>query len=963
MFNHKVRGAIAQLLSLGIIALCIVAASGSPQSHSAFRSIISQGSILRQQGEFPKAIEMFQEALHVGKAHGDVHIQLESLMNLGILNWNIGKIKESNDIFRQALALSQKLGLKEQETRCAAYLRIYEAYVHGKEACVSGSHHESINQFNLAIDLARKIDSPEHELKCLRQLSMNYHQMEMYEQFSSLNNEALLIARKINHIREEARCLNNIGIFFYETNNYSKGLVYYGEALSSLGEFSDSDYDLSAILNNIGATYRDLGDYDKAISYIKRALEIDSNLDDYEGISVELRNLAATYRRKGMLSNNRNNIYLSLKLNVESLEAAKKAGNKTFEIAALNNIGLVYATVNNYALALKYFQWAINEANLIGNFSEACNVYANMGFVLIEKGDYGKAEEHFLQGLKLVQKTERDEVLWEIYFGLGQCMEKRERYGAACVCYRKAISTIDFMRCRLASDDFKAGFIRDKMKAYEGLLNFLSERKEKEQTPKYDPEIFEVAEKAKARAFLEELDRTDRVASNPNHQALRNKGEDLSRKISLTISALISPYLGEAQRHTLLNRLELEEDEYTNLLNRIKTEEAESIGILSPQVVSITELKEKYLDERSALLEFFLGEKNSFGILISRKNFVLKDLPSRAVIEDSLRAYLKLLSIPPKGGFQGIPAARRIYRDMFLPFEDALSPGIEHLIIVPDGILHYLPFETLVRDNSITHDPRYLIELYDISYAPSASSLAYLMDKGRLGQHPKILLAVGNPDYLPKGSKILQGGPRYENALRDIYLDEGFELSALPQSKKEIQRIARCFPGGQIDVLLESEAKEEGIKNRSLKDYRIIHFACHGFLDEKTPMRSALVLTLDDDSNEDGFLQAREIANLKLNADLVVLSACQTGKGRLDNAEGVFGLPRTFFYAGARSTVSSLWKINDKSTSEIMPEFYRHLAAGETKVRALRLAKLNMLKSRFSHPFYWAAFVLNGDYL
>jgi len=128
-------------------------------------------------------------------------------------------------------------------------------------------------------------------------------------------------------------------------------------------------------------------------------------------------------------------------------------------------------------------------------------------------------------------------------------------------------------------------------------------------------------------------------------------------------------------------------------------------------------------------------------------------------------------------------------------------------------------------------------------------------------------------------------------------------------------------------------------------------------------MRSALVLTLDDDPNEDGFLQAREISKLQLNADLVVLSACQSGKGRLENGEGVLGLPRSFFYAGARSTISSLWKINDRSTSEIMPEFYRCLAAGHNKARSLRLAKLKMLKSRFSHPFYWAAFILNGDYL
>jgi CHAT domain-containing protein len=274
-----------------------------------------------------------------------------------------------------------------------------------------------------------------------------------------------------------------------------------------------------------------------------------------------------------------------------------------------------------------------------------------------------------------------------------------------------------------------------------------------------------------------------------------------------------------------------------------------------------------------------------------------------------------------------------------------------------------LPFETLVRDNEKTTEPRYLIELYDVSYAPSVSSLVYLKEKKRRTQYRKALLAVGAPSYLVRNSKLSKSGDRYEDALRDIYLNDGFELTALPYSKKEVNRVARCFPDGEVDLLSESRAKEELIKSRPLDEYQILHFACHGFLDERTSMRSALVLTLDDDPEEDGFLQAREISDLRLDADLVVLSACQTGKGRLENVEGVLGLPRTFFYAGARSTISSLWKINDKSTAELMPEFYRHLAAGHNKARSLRLAKLKMLESRFSHPFYWAAFVLNGDYL
>jgi CHAT domain-containing protein len=300
---------------------------------------------------------------------------------------------------------------------------------------------------------------------------------------------------------------------------------------------------------------------------------------------------------------------------------------------------------------------------------------------------------------------------------------------------------------------------------------------------------------------------------------------------------------------------------------------------------------------------------------------------------------------------------------MLCSFEGIISAPIEHLIIVPDGILYYLPFETLVRDTG-RRSPKqqYLLELYKISYMPSISSLALLINKRIEKKNQKRLLAVGNPDYSSTISCRDRPNKTYGEALREIYLNSGFDFSSLPYTKREILQISRYFPQDQVDIYLDAEAKEEIIKNTPLKDYQIIHFACHSFQDEKSPFRSALVFSLDGDIEEDGFLQVREIYNLSLNADLVVLSACQTGRGKLENGEGILGLPRVFFYAGAKSTISTLWKINDKSTADLMRHFYRYLAEGNDKAQALRLAKLKMIKSKFTHPFFWAGFVLNGDY-
>jgi len=963
MLDRKSRCAKALLFILCFLDVCGLIAAGSTQADSDIENKINQGSALRQQGEFHQAIAVFDDALRFAVARGDARAQLECQMSLGILYWDIGQVKDSDEIYRQALFLSQKLGLQDREAQCTAYARIYEAYVRGKEACASGSHQESIAQFNMAIDLARKMNSPEHELKCLRQMSLNYHQLDAYSDFFSLNQRALDIAKKLNHRKEEGRCLNHIGIYFYEMDSYSQALVYFDKALSLIRKTFENKIDLSACLNNIGMIYRDLGDYEKAMPLFLAALEIDRSLNDEEGISIDLNNLGTTYHRKSKNTINEKDLLMSLDFYMNSLEMIKEGANKKLLVGILNNIAIVCGSLGRYSLSLKYFRSALQEAEQIDYGYELCNINSNVGYVLYRLGELAEAQSCFRKALRLALKVGRNEILWEAYLGLGQCLEKDGQNEFALVNYRKAIDVIEIVRSRVALDDYKAGFIRDKMKAYEALLNLLYDLKENEKTSRHDREIFEVVERAKARAFLEELGRAGRSTSDLTNQEFKNEQLSLSKKISLTISELIRTDFREEERTKLLARLDLEEDAYTSLLNRIRTEEAEYSRLPFPQAISAPGIQERHLDERSAILEYYLGEERSFGILLTQKSFILKALPPRAEIEDSLRAFLKMLSTPPHRNFQGVPAGCRIYKDLVYPFEDVLAPYCDHLIFVPDGILYYLPFEALVRRDKKTDEPRYLVEIYDISYAPSVSSLVYLMEKERRELYKKTLLAVGDPVYLYRNSGLSKRWDNHEDALREIYLNNGFELSSLPHSKREVHRVARCFPEDEVEVLLASQAKEEDIKSRPLEEYRVIHFACHGFLDEKTPMRSALVLTLDDDSEEDGFLQAREITNLQLDADLVVLSACQTGKGRLESAEGVLGLPRAFFYAGARSTISSLWKIDDKSTSEIMPQFYRYLTAGNNKARSLRLAKLNMLKSRFSHPFYWAAFVLNGDYV
>lgn len=280
------------------------------------------------------------------------------------------------------------------------------------------------------------------------------------------------------------------------------------------------------------------------------------------------------------------------------------------------------------------------------------------------------------------------------------------------------------------------------------------------------------------------------------------------------------------------------------------------------------------------------------------------------------------------------------------------------LIIVPDGALVYLPFETLAGEPKRAGVASYLIERFAISYAPSASALAALRSlKKNNAAEAKGIIAFGDPVYGKDETAIANGDAT----------ERGFDFRQLPYTRAEVNGIAALFPPNERRVFLGADAHEANVKAEPLKKYRYVHFAAHALIDEERPARSGIVLSTRSgaiDSKEDGALQMSEVMGLKLNADLVTLSACRTGLGQLLRGEGMIGLTRAFLYAGSESVVVSLWNVNDIATASLMKGFYKNLKQGLAKDEALRHAKLELIRGRqqaWRHPYYWAAFVLVGD--
>jgi CHAT domain-containing protein len=289
--------------------------------------------------------------------------------------------------------------------------------------------------------------------------------------------------------------------------------------------------------------------------------------------------------------------------------------------------------------------------------------------------------------------------------------------------------------------------------------------------------------------------------------------------------------------------------------------------------------------------------------------------------------------------------ARELYDMLIGPAHTDLANKTS-LIIVPDGPLWELSFQALQSAPN-----RFLIEDCTVSYAPSLTTLFQMTRSGALRRkRPNMLLAIGNPAV----------GQETAETVQSLFMDE--RLGPLPEAERLVITVGRMYGTAQSKIYTGTEAREDRVKTEAPK-YGIIHIAAHGILNDKSPMYSQLVLSqADGNPNEDGLLEAWEVMNLDLKANLVILSACETARGHIGNGEGVIGLSWASFVAGAPTTVVSQWKVETGSTTELMIEFHRNLRMGKSKAQALRLAALKLSKTeQYRHPFYWAGFVIIGD--
>ena len=723
---------------------------------------------------------------------------------------------------------------------------------------------------------------------------------------------------------------------------FDQALQYYRQRKERAGEVS--------MLNNLSAVYSDTGDFVKAEQTLKEALPLSQSLGN--------RPLERALLTKFLsLEKGRGNLAAALQYGQQALAVEPRRGvdpnGKPFLLITMEleyQLGMVYAALEQHTQAIELFKQAWPRTQEFHVPQIQALVLGEMAWSQFKTGDAKTAEANAAQALTALRQGGGNKHFESrVLYIRAEAQRALGRNDEALANYRLAIAALEQARLlSIPTEISRAGIVASRHNVFAGAIDFLLSQH-------LTTEALEVAEAYHARAFLDVLAGAGIESSLELTPEQRGEEDALFANIASVQKELWQPDL-KPEIEAQLNR-KLEDAEAALDLFHLKLRRANPrySRISSPTLIKADQIAKDLLAPDTALIEFVLSEQKSFAWVIQQDKLIAVTLPPSKEIEALVKQYRDVFA----GNVSSLNAAQeiakqkaqsqQIYKKLFQPLAPHLTK-VRKLVIVPDGVLAYLPFETLVNESKPL--PTYLLERFAISYAPSASALAALTThRPATANEAKGIIAFGDPQY----SKTAAG---------ESQSVRGNELRQLPYTRMEVNEIAALFPAADRRVFLGLDAQEQNVKSEPLSQYRYVHFAAHGIIDEDYPARSGIMLSVGTGSTEDGMLQMSEVMRLKLHADLVTLSACRTGLGKLLNGEGMIGLTRSFLYAGAESVAVSLWSVNDIATASLMKSFYKHLQAGKPKDEALQAAKLELLKGQqraWRHPYYWAAFVLVGD--
>ena len=961
-----------------------------PSTAISYNSI---GAVYYDKGDYDRALEYYGRALDIQKkVLGEEHPSTAISYNeIGAVYYDKGDYDRALEYHGRALDIKKKVRGEEHPDTAISYNNIGLVYAD------KGDYDKALEYYGRALDIRKKALGEKHPDMAMsyNKIGEVYRYKGDYARALEYHGRALDIRKKVlgEEHPDTAMSYTNIGIVYYKKGDYARALEYYGRALDIRKKVLGEEHPSTAIsYNNIGAVYYDKGDYDRALEYYGRALDIQKKV-----LGEEHPDTAISYNNIGNVYGNKGDHDRALEYHGRALDIRKKVLGEEhpYMATSYNNIGNVYDNKGDHDRALEYHGRALDiRKKVLGEeHPDTATSYHNMGVVYYKKKEYAETASYWRKSWKVIREsTEYAKSLGilksQLFFGIPDTDFLRDAL---------VLATNTVERARLDMSSMKDNLLKESLPVYYFAVDFESKNKN-------PGKAFEYSEALRSRGFLDQLG---------TEAALRLDGvSDAERGQVQKLVARISKARKELERQGKLTKDKRDEKLYKKAGDELASAEKElaalddSIGkrlpayaqLRNPKTVDV-KAAQKWCGRNRAVLEYVLPEPDSgtgsWCIVVTEKKV-------EAVSLDGGYDYADAVNQLRKGVRDGLyedqfeEPRNELYGKLLAPVLARLGKNVEELVIVPDRNLALLPFDMLRKDAASAC----LGDSYPVSCSPSVS--VSVLSSGTNHAERKVL-AFGGAWYDSslndqEHSRALSGKGRgcdrgalatdydfnadndaqqaymknyiLENGPGDYFLQKGLKWKDLPGTLAEVNTLReKVFTSVGYDERLQKKASESELKRLStsgqLKGYSVVHLACHGYFDKNMTEMSSVVFSevsgrLTGISQEDGYLTIPETALLNLDADMVCLSACDTGRGKIRKGDGMVGLPRAFMVAGARHVGVSLWNIDDEATAEFMVRMYRKVEKeGKSYSRAYREVKAEFrTDAKWDHPYYWAAFVL-----
>ena len=831
--------------------------------------------------------------------------------------------------------------------------------------------------------------------------------------------------------------LNNLGILARKQGNLSAARDYLGQALAIRERLIPDSEKLAGTLDNLGLVALDAGELEEAEKFQRRALAI------FERLAPGSLDVAATYNNLGLLARARGDLQAAFEYHSRDLAITQKLAPDSVDLGtSLNNVGLIFLDRGDLDSAQDYLGRSLAIFQKVEPDSlEVAGNLENLGQVAIAKSDFGLAQNYFEQALALrkhlapdtLKVAENLDNSGEIARHLGDLATARQLHeqsstlfeqvaprsleysanltnmGSLCLqvqdftqarqYFERAIGIVEAQRIAIASAEARALLIAQHTRPYIGLMQTFIALGD-------IPSAFTVSEKARARSLLDSLAESQADIRRDISPDLLERERSLQQTLNGKARRhfeMISDKHDPQQATALSMEIESLIVQYDQLESEIRAQNPRYAAFTHPPL-SYEEVRQKLLDNDTALIEYALGEQASHAFVLDRTGIKHFQLPDRVKVEQAAREFYSVLtarnarlraeSVAQRQSRIRLAESKYAQKSLELsrillgPTAGAISQ--KRLAVVPDGALWSIPFGALPNPEVENRQP--LIAQHEIIMLPSASVLGAQREATHEGTDSQKKIAVfADPVFevddprvtsLRKEAPTSKSGrtpqkpgdtassPLASEELRRAideteFMERGVRIRRLPYSREEAEGIVALSPKDALKAV-DFEASRDHLMRTELREYRFLHFATHALINNEHPQLSGIVLSLIDTKAQpvDGFLRLNEIYNLNLKADLVVLSACQTALGKEIKGEGLIGLTRGFMHAGTPRVIASLWKVDDEATSELMRRFYGHVFRNSTTIgQALRQAQLEVSRQpRWRAPYFWAGFVIEGEW-